>query len=310
MLLAGWACRALPWPPGTARKLVIAVAVFIAVAAVKLPPAPERDSQVATPAMRALMAREHVQAGLAAYWSSNEITYLSGGRVRLRSITPDGYAFPWINSIEDYTGHKGEEPPAFRWIYMKGLNPSSIRARFGDPGKIIQTPSNESIWLYASGDAIRFSPARQALENRHSSAADIVFHSAAAGLPSLTGTKEEWAVVARQPSDKANYLTYGPYLHLAPGRYLVIFDYQYDKPPMKDKEALYDCCITIPDGVKTLDRSRVPYAGAGPQTLVRDVVVPETGTVPEKCFFEARIYYPGSGDLRIDGLTIRRVDAP
>lgn len=88
-------------------------------------------------------------AGLAEYWQAKPLLMYSDRRLQVVSIETTGAAYLWGANATWYTDswiHPGE-PPAFRFILMKGLDPSAITTRYGAPDRIAGCADTE-IWFY------------------------------------------------------------------------------------------------------------------------------------------------------------------
>ncbi|MGB8356768.1 MAG: hypothetical protein WCD79_22920 [Chthoniobacteraceae bacterium] len=313
LMFAALVAGSMPWGKKSITVLTFAVTIFTVAAAISLPPVSSniRDAQLEISTLRKIMAQEHIEAGLGDYWSSHMLTYMSGGAVKTAAITSDGNPYRWFNNIQDYTGYdKTQAPPAFRFIYLAGLDPAGIRAHYGEPSKILSTPDRTDIWIYSPVHAIHYSAAFNCMGNDSNFIDVNTFHIAASALPSITGKKEGDSIIALAGRDQQNTMIYGPYLHVAPGRYKIDFTYVCETPAEPGKGSAYDCIITTPQKQIILDQAPLPYVKGALGTFTREVTVPELKFPASQCALETRIIYKGSGDLRIDSLTITRLDTP
>jgi len=296
LMFAGLVAESIHWGRKSATVLTLAVTIFTIIAAIRLPVVSTNisDTQLEISVLRGIMAREHMEAGLGDYWNSHMLTYMSGGTVKLGSILADGNAFRWFNNIQDYTGYdKTQAPPSFRFIFMNNLDPDSIRARYGEADKILSTPDQKDVWIYSPQNAIRYSTTFNCLGNIRNFTDANTFH-----------------VTARASRDRQNPMIYGPYLYLAPGRYKVNFTYTYEAPPAPGRESTYDCIITAPHDHIKLDQAFIPPVDGASSELTREITIPKLKLPVSQCALETRVIYSGSGDLRVDSLTITRLDTP
>jgi hypothetical protein len=294
------AFSARSWP---GRLLAVGVALYTI--QVALHPLPKSAAYLAAlkraPDLRALMAQEHMEAGFAQYWYANITTYLSGETVPLRPITETGNIRHWFSNLEWYRGETDVGPlPKFRFILMPTLDPEALRARYGPPDRIATTSLNEEVWIYSEANAIRYNRIFGELGNRHVFPGPNQAWFTAAALPSQTGRLEGTARIARAGRDPAGCLTFGPYLHIKPGRYQANYSYTYLKAPARDKPVTFDCVLRL-DKENYLDVVPIPYRDGTPQVLSRRIVVPPH---PDDATLEMRLHYLGSGDVRVDSLQI------
>jgi hypothetical protein len=118
-----------------------------------------------------------------------------------------------------------------------------------------------------------------------------------------TGQVEGKSLVARQGRDKENFLIYGPFLRLQPGRYRVDYGYTYLAPPQKGQEAWYDLNGHDWLGEHISNGKILPFDGTQHETLTDTFTV----SVPNE-LYEIRIFYHGSGSLKVDSLTVTSLD--
>jgi hypothetical protein len=309
LLAIGSISEFIPWAHRATQILFVAVSLLTVTVALS-PPQPSfyyREAQQVLPVLRSVMAREHIEAGLANYWYANCFTYLSGQTVPIREITEDGHMGRWINNLQWFAGDgTPPAPPSFRFIAMYHLNSTAIGNRYGLPSRIIQLPGVREVWIYSPEDAIRYSPIFGDLGNRHTFASPTQFHVSGAALPFSTGQVENGAIIARAGRDRESYVTYGPYLHTQSGRYRVDFMYAYEIPPSPEKVAMFDCIVHPAKTEKTLDQAPLPFFDTSEKIFTREILVPVQNSGDS---LETRILYRGSGDLRVDSLTITYLGA-
>jgi hypothetical protein len=110
-------------------------------------------------------------------------------------------------------------------------------------------------------------------------------------------------MLATEGKSNADFVTYGPYLALAPGQYRVTYRYQYLAPPKPEQAATYDVCSHAdnqPD--ESTDSAPLPCPDTKPQVFTDTFTVTRSGWN-----YEMRIYYHGSGTLRVDSLAVTRL---
>ena len=308
-ILLGWLNHRFPGRGNV--KAVVAMSLATCCGALFFLPEPSpayRRLREVAPVMREIMRREHITAGLADYWQANPVDFLSDDTVRLRAVYADGSLMHWVNNIVWFTGGKGKDGqvpggarPEFRLIYMAALNPRQIRGRYGEPARIIPTAAGKDIWIYPPEKAITWNPLYEALSNDP----PAEFHVPGGDLPTLVGKRRDSAMVALQDRSAAGYLTYGPYLRLHAGRYRVAIAYTYPTPPAPGQPTGYDVvrwnkAMTRYD---TIAQGALPFIDTAPHDAELEIHIADEDHAP----VEVRTLYPGSGNLRIEGLRFTRV---
>jgi hypothetical protein len=99
--------------------------------------------------------------------------------------------------------------------------------------------------------------------------------------------------------DGEGWLNYGPYISLPPASYRATFRYVYLSPPAADKMPIYDLFMHRGDLGESLHATPLPCPNANPQIFTDDFTV----TQPHQQF-EMRIFYHGSGTIRLDSLDV------
>jgi hypothetical protein len=284
------------------RLLALGVALYtVWVARHPLPKSPEYLAAMKRiPELQALMAEEHMKAGLADYWYANLTTYLSGDKVCLRAMDHTHF-YHWCSNLQWVEGdHRGSPVPKFRFLLMPNLDPDLLRVRFGPPDRIAKTSLGEEVWIYSEENAISNNPIFGELGNRHTFPEPDETLFTAATLPSQTGQWQGSIRIARAGRDRAGCLTFGPYLNMLPGRYRADYSYTYLKAPEPDKPVTFDCILHL-KGEDYLDKVAIPYVDGTPRILSRQVVVPPH---PDGAPLEMRLHYQGSGDFEVDSLKV------
>ncbi|MDC7682266.1 hypothetical protein PQU92_03205 [Asticcacaulis sp. BYS171W] len=85
--------------------------------------------------------------GLAAFWVARPISVSSDFRLRTEQISPDGQPYVWGNDPWWYWHGADGTPARFDFIVMKDLDEAAIRAKYGDPARVIQCPTT-AVWMY------------------------------------------------------------------------------------------------------------------------------------------------------------------
>jgi len=260
------------------------------------------ESRELVPVLRSTMQSEEIEAGLADYWYANSMTFLSRGDIKLRAITGDGSLYHRDNNIKWFTGEKSSsEPPGFRLIFMANLDAEKIRQRYGEPSRVIHTSLNKDIWVYPPEQKITFNRFFGELFNRRNLTDSDQYQAAASSLPSKTGKPDGSAIVAEAGRDREDFLTYGPYLHLAPGLYRVKINYSYITDPDPAKLPSCDFVLWKSSRTNILEQAEIPFVDTSPREFIRDVRIPDDS---RNGAFEARTYYRGSGSIRIESINI------
>ena len=292
------------WRPWLEKLFAAGIAVFIAACA--FIPQPPSDAYQGTmnaiPVLRDVMKKNHIAEGLISYWQSNLFTFLSGGSVTLRSVTNDGVINHLFNSMYWYgQGRPAADAPRFRLIVVPT---DDMRAAFGPPDQVLEAPGRLVVWVYPEARSIRYDEFFGNLFlSTHFIGNDHTWQVNAAELPTRIGQAADASLLATEGKSGEDFLTYGPYLELKPGRYRAAYRYQYLAPPAPDRTATYDLFVHA-DGEddRSLDPAPLPALDTKPQVFTDTFTVTRSRQT-----FEMRIYYHGSGTLRVDSLSVTRL---
>jgi hypothetical protein len=286
------------WRPWLEKGFATAAAVFISVCAfIPLPPCGEYSwAMQLIPFLQKTMKDRHIEAGLSTFWHSNLITFLSHGTVPMRSIASDGSLAYFANSLQWYGKDRPPgEGPHFRLVLPE--SPDDERARFGPPDEVLTAPDGTTVWIYSEAHAIVYNKYFNMLSNRYLDGGRTM-HINAIDLPASTGDGLNTSRIGH-PGDNPFYLTYGPYVVLAPGRYRAVYHYQYLSAPDPALAPTYDLLVHDDQGEKSYHRTLLPYQGTQPAVFVDEFTV----TRPDLTY-EMRIFFNGSGILRVDSLDV------
>ena len=289
----------IQWRPWLEKVFAATIGVF-AIGVSIIPQDLYRDSIVLEadiPFLKATMKERQIEVGLADYWLANLCTFLSDWQVPLRPATGDGRYNHDFSSLEWMgKGLPFEQKPRIRLLYapdpLFGLT-------FGPPDEILYTPRHTPVWIYSEARAIVYSDIFNRLSNQLLDNGRTLPLNPST-FPSDTGTIEGTSRLAKQGRDRPGFLNGGPLLSLKPGQYRLSFHYEYLTPPAPDQIPTYDLLVHAqgePD--RELDSAPLPCSGTGPEVFSHDYLV-EKPRHP----FEMRIFYRGSGTIRLDSLNI------
>jgi hypothetical protein len=255
------------------------------------------EVEATLPFLRQVMKENGITQGLVSYWRANLYAFLSSGTVPLRAVTNDGSILHSFNTLDWYgRGRPVQDGPHFRLV----LAPEEDeRGAFGRPDQILHTPLGETVWLFSEARSIRYNDRFSLLLSNCFTDDGRTLRFDAAQLSSATGKIEGTSRIAVEGRDSENFLTYGPYLELKPGRFRAVYHYAYSAPPAPDREALYDRLEYSNEPDLDHTAKPLPCPNREEQILIDDFTVPRPGEN-----FEFRIHYRGSGTLRVDSLEI------
>jgi hypothetical protein len=295
---------AIRWPSRLVPSGTFAAAGLIVAAAFLPQPISQScaDARLDIPFLRQVMKENHITAGLADYWKSNLYTDLSHQTVILRSTEWDGRVCKLFQ--DDAWYGKGEpyaQSPHFRIYWGPGPEVAQ-NPDYGPPDQVLTAPSGATVWIYSEARAIRYNPYFDILSNKLGENGSTMIFDVSKMLNG-TGQVEGKSLVAREGRDKENFLIYGPFLRLQPGRYRVDYGYTYLTPPKKGQEAYYDLNGHDWLGEHISNGRVLPFNGTQHETLTDTF----TNSVSDERY-EIRIYYHGSGSLKIDSLTVTSLD--
>jgi hypothetical protein len=302
-LLMGWLNHLVPWSGLISRLAVVVLSIFTGCFAVFHAPAPGASylmAQKLIPILRSIQEKEHIEAGLSDYWYANLITFLSHDEIQLRAVTGNGSIFHWLNNLAWYAGDgKSLHAPEFRMILMPSLNADHIRQRYGEPARVITAMPGMDLWIYPVEKSITYHAFIGELSNTNGSSTNE-FRAAASALPTLTGKVEGNSLVVKEGRDKEGYINFGPYIRPVSGRYRIVVTFAYLTKPDPSKPLSWDMVLWTGNQPAVTDYTTIPYVDGPPGEFVRDVKISN----PTKGTIESRIFYRGSGDVRIDSLRI------
>jgi hypothetical protein len=97
-----------------------------------------------------------LRAGLADYWLARVAVAASGWRLQIDPIKRSGSAHYWANDRYAYINdsHNDGEPTPYNFIVINDLDRPAIRARYGEPDRIMEC-RGFSIWIYDNQDRLR-----------------------------------------------------------------------------------------------------------------------------------------------------------
>ena len=328
-LLLGWLAETISWQQRTRQGLALAVAA-VTLGISLFPPAPSiwyEKAEACFPVIRGVMNQEHIEVGLSHYWVANCMTFLSHQTVPSREINPDGTILRWFNNEKWYEGDGNRPSSGFRFVIMDLMETGKLVKLFGPPDRILQIPDWSSlkqstvplyralqlpdcvtIWIYSPEHAIRYNPIFNQFGTapRFPTPNEIRLPASTLGQP--IGKIEGDSIVVREGQSKENFLTAGIAAQPPAGCYQVVYAYTYEKAPAPGREVTFDCVIWSPTtGAKIIDQAPLPYLNANPQRLTRDIIVSEKESRDP---LEARLYWHGSGDIRVDSLSLIYLPSP
>jgi MFS family permease len=250
------------------------------------------------PFLKKVMAEHDIHACLGSYWCGNIVTFLSHGQVPVRSLGCDGKIYSWFNSLEWFgKGHPMHEWPRYRLIYGPD---SGCADAFGKPDEILKAPSNADVWLYSEARAIRYNPYFDSLSN---SLLDDgrTLRLNAGGLPG--GSHIDGTARTCTNGEEEGWFVYGPYLVLSPGHYRATFHYTFSVLPAINRGPTYDLDVHAGKIEHSYDGMLLPCPNTEPQSFADTFTVTQPGQQ-----YEMRIFYHGSGTLRVESLDLTYLD--
>ncbi len=140
--------------PGLRRRLwqpVLAAAVTLAVVGelvvgVSSPAVPHENYLVAR-----FLVERNLTYGLGGYWSANNITLQTGGRIQVRPVwgSDKVYAFRWLSKPDWYDASRHDA----RFVVIRTANPqfateAGTLASFGPPAERVQVSDTEIVYIY------------------------------------------------------------------------------------------------------------------------------------------------------------------
>ena len=240
------------------------------------------------------MKERHFQSALSSYWSANIVTFLSHGEVPVRSLTNDGHIYKWFNNLEWFgKGHPVKDWPHFRLIYCPDHGYSDT---FGKPDEILFTPRNSEIWIYSEAHSISYNEYFDTLSNSLLDGGRTV-RIAPSSLP---GSSDIDGNARVEVDGRAEcWLNYGPNLILEPGKYRATYHYTFSTLPVPGREPTYDLLMHTGSSEKSSDSARLPGPNTNPQVFIDNFTVTEPNHK-----YEMRLFYHGSGTIRVDWLDV------
>lgn len=136
---------------GTAIAALLAVSLLLNPARALSPPVLAwRDPQAACLVQLARAGRIHQGAG--EVWTARGLEISTDWQVPVVQVANTGAPYIWGNNQLFYTqDHRNPAQSArFDFIFMRGMKPDAVRARFGPPGEIIACGPDQ-VWVYPSG---------------------------------------------------------------------------------------------------------------------------------------------------------------
>jgi len=124
----------------------------------------------------------------------------------------------------------------------------------------------------------------------------------AAGLPGLTGHVQGSGRVATPGLDRADFLTFGPYVSLPKGRYRIELAYSSDGGAGAH---VGDWAVVSNSGAKTLAApSALPGTGGHSTTLATEINI---GSTRDGIHIEVQTTFTGTAPLEVDAILIRKL---
>lgn len=204
------------------------------------------------------------------YWTAKRNIFLSDRQILVQQVGLDGMPQFW-----NYNDDWFEGPMPAKSIFIKGLDPSLIRNRFGEPASK-KTCAGSELWTYPRGISI------------------IDSEYLASSLPSQTGALAGTSRVATL-TDAQGALTFGPYLALPKGSYRVSISYSASTRGNTWDIAVNGGRSVVAGGDLNPARNSVDF----------DLILNDRARA-----LEVRTYYMGYGVLTINSISIHPSQPP
>lgn len=210
IVAAGWLLRSRPaWRHPRAFAIALAIP-----AALLLPRAASAVGKLLEPsALEACLARHGRTEGLSNYWWAKSTMLASDRRLHLVQIRDNGKPHFWNYNMDWFTtrADNGHQPIHPDFIITDRLDPRALVARFGTPAERVDCAGHE-VWLYASPVPWEWG---------HASVPG-------ADLPHSQGAVDEASLTIAEGAGTRGGFTYGPYLDLLAGDYVLTLTYAAD----------------------------------------------------------------------------------
>jgi hypothetical protein len=299
------------WARGPVAALGVGLAVAPGLARPLVPAAPVEDYYPeALRCLDAVAAKDGLALGVGGYWHAKSTTYLSRSGVRVLQF--DGFAlYHWINNREWYVqAPRGAATlPAFDFALVDGALPADALLKHAGPPDHTHRCGPAEVWVY--GEASRLDPAVRDVAGRQDRVLDFKYGQA----PSLVlpgrqlfsehGVAEGDSLLARAGAHPPGFFTFGPYVGLPAGHYVLALDYVQDADAAAEPST-WDAGFSLPSGPDVRARGLLSRAPGAVRLEVPFEVPLERADAP----MELRLVYPGRGTLRVDRFEVRPVAPP
>lgn len=235
-------------------------------------------------------AKNKISNGIANYELARPITMLSKKNLLIVQAEPDLSIHHWINNLNDYNRR-------FDFIITDAqvgntlcIHSQWVEKKFGKPAKT-HTSRDFKVMVYNRPQDSAFRDQYQKMFN---------FYFSGAQLAAETGHNLGFARIARKGSDKKGCLAKSPPLSLPIGDYQFRIDYFAEQ---KDKSGLGSWTVSLfPEQEETIVLAGGKMDPAGKRMISKLISIRQKGLI------EIRVYYPGTGTLRIDAMRVTRIN--
>jgi hypothetical protein len=252
--------------------------------------------------------------GIADFWHSRGVSIKNQDRGIIFAVLADLAPFYWMSTIAPLTRPEAY-PGKFNYVILR---PDSM------PGQFNFTPATVSpqlpggyekhscqnvpveVWTYGGNELDEAMRARtiQLLFMRSGNPIKAVWPSSQ--LQTIVGERTAQGLIARQGTNPAGWVSYGPYIDLRAGRYRVGIRYALDGLTNQDQLPHWEFGrFDLPELTKLASStSFIPTQATGaPSEILSEVEIPDAGLQR----VELRAWFTGQGTLLINSISIERL---
>ncbi|MDR3352083.1 MAG: hypothetical protein LBO00_03550 [Zoogloeaceae bacterium] len=247
------------------------------------------------------LERENLSNGIAQYWDAKPIQMFSRRKIQIAQHLENLEEMRWITS-EGYFRERYD----FAIITEKPLGgnyrlSTDILARLnGEPQRITRC-GKRSLYLYGK-NKLR---ARKIIRVGDSYTWGGCALPTTIGVPVVIDEKTPVCEMRKKELSSTGHLTYGPYEHLPPGKYL--FEIVYSGSGPEETLGEWDVVLALPKEARVLEKGAIPALISGEGKIVGTFVLEADGVrKPDRLRVEIRAFAHAHASLGIRSLHIRR----
>jgi len=240
------------------------------------------------------LAKYHVNHGIAGYWDAKPLIAFSppNNKLTVAAYLQNLSPYLWLTTSKWYhSSYNFAILPQNSPAYLT-FTKQQIEAINGSPAHDVHCGQYE-ILIYPKNNLYTSALSNPANGN--------TITLVASSLNSQVGLKKNHARIAINNKTKSGFLTFGPYLHLSKGSYLITLKYKANKLGAPASSSWFD--VSYNQGTMEAYRTHLTDTNNEVKNLTAKINVP--GNINNQ--YEFRVFYTGHGDLTVYNIKLKKL---